>query len=167
MTTRLTGEQTDFMPFNKGRDHGKGNPSNPDGHRTAYLRREVLTPLSLTNIIELFAKRVEERGEKGKKVIITTIQKLPFIVEGIDDLSDKRFAVILDEAHSSQSGSAADNLNRSLGEGGATDDGEDEVQDRILEAMRRRKIRGNAMGHQRSSIVTKAPSSQALPLPTC
>jgi type I restriction enzyme R subunit len=80
----------------------------------------------------------------GKKIIITTIQKFPFIVDGIEDLSDKQFAVIIDEAHSSQSGSAADNLNKSLGEGSLYDDGEDEVQDQILETMRRRKMRGNA-----------------------
>jgi type I restriction enzyme, R subunit len=82
--------------------------------------------------------------QTGKKIIITTIQKFPFIVDGIDDLSDKHFAVIIDEAHSSQSGSAADNLNKSLGEGSQDDDGEDEAQDKILEAMRRRKMRGNA-----------------------
>lgn len=38
--------------------------------------------------------------ENGKKIIITTIQKFPFIIDGISDLSDKRFAVIIDEAHS-------------------------------------------------------------------
>ena len=76
--------------------------------------------------------------ENGKKIIITTIQKFPFIVDGIADLSDKRFAVIIDEAHSSQSGSAADNLNRTLGSD------EDEVQDAILEIMKKRKMRDNA-----------------------
>lgn len=82
--------------------------------------------------------------QSGKKIIITTIQKFPFIVDGIDDLSDQHFAVIIDEAHSSQSGTAADNLNRSLGDNRVADDGEDEIQDIILEAMRRRKMRGNA-----------------------
>ncbi|MEB3733327.1 DEAD/DEAH box helicase family protein [Halopseudomonas pachastrellae] len=53
--------------------------------------------------------------ESGKKIIITTIQKFPFIVDGIENLSDKRFAVIIDEAHSSQSGSAHDNMNRAMG----------------------------------------------------
>jgi type I restriction enzyme R subunit len=79
--------------------------------------------------------------ETGKKIIITTIQKFPHIVEGIDDLSNSKFAVIIDEAHSSQSGSAADKLNQTLG---ADDDGPDEVQDMILETMRRRKMRNNA-----------------------
>ncbi|MGF7176735.1 type I restriction endonuclease subunit R [Azospirillum doebereinerae] len=81
--------------------------------------------------------------ENGKKIIITTIQKFPFIIEGIADLSDKRFAVIIDEAHSGQSGSAHDNMNRAMGAGGADPD-EDDPQDRILAAMQSRKMRGNA-----------------------
>ena len=82
--------------------------------------------------------------ETGKKIIITTIQKFPFIIEGIADLSNKRFAVIIDEAHSSQSGSAAGKMNQAMG--GGTPDGEedDDPQDKILEAMRSRKMRGNA-----------------------
>ncbi|PWK78450.1 type I restriction enzyme R subunit [Mucilaginibacter oryzae] len=81
--------------------------------------------------------------ESGKRIIITTIQKFPFIVKGIDDLSDKRFAVIIDEAHSSQSGSAADNLNRAMGS--VINEEEDpDPQDKILEAMKARKMAGNA-----------------------
>ena len=64
-------------------------------------------------------------------------------MEGIEDLSDKRFAVIIDEAHSSQSGSAHDNMNRAMGEGGGQEEDEDD-QDKILKAMRSRKMRGNA-----------------------
>ena len=77
--------------------------------------------------------------QQGKKIIITTIQKFPFIVEGIEDLSDKRFAVIIDEAHSSQSGTAHDNMNRAMGQ-----DDEEDDQDKILKAMKSRKMRGNA-----------------------
>lgn len=81
--------------------------------------------------------------ENGKKIIITTIQKFPFIIEGIADLSDKRFAVIIDEAHSGQSGSAHDNMNRAMGAGDQDPD-ENDPQDRILAAMQSRKMRGNA-----------------------
>ncbi|MBE1427370.1 type I restriction enzyme R subunit [Desulfomicrobium macestii] len=81
--------------------------------------------------------------ENGKKIIITTIQKFPFIIEGIADLSDKRFAVIIDEAHSGQSGSAHDNMNRAMGAGDADPD-EVDPQERILAAMQSRKMRGNA-----------------------
>jgi len=243
MTTRLDGDKTNFLPFNKGHNYGKGNPPNPTGHKTGYLWQDVLSRQSLTAIIEHFAKLVGEKDndplkkknlifpryhqlevvrnlladvrtrgvgqtyliqhsagsgksnsitwtayqlievyakdgshpvfdsvivvtdrrvldkqlqntikqfsevkniiahatssqelkqslESGKKIIITTIQKFPYIVDGIADMSDKRFAVIIDEAHSSQSGSAADNLNRTLGAD------EDEVQDAILEIMK-------------------------------
>jgi type I restriction enzyme R subunit len=81
--------------------------------------------------------------ENGKKIIITTIQKFPFIIDGIADLSDKRFAVIIDEAHSGQSGQAHDNMNRVMG-AGDTDPDEDDPQDLILAAMQSRKMRGNA-----------------------
>ncbi|MDD3877482.1 MAG: DEAD/DEAH box helicase family protein [Bacteroidales bacterium] len=83
--------------------------------------------------------------ESGKKIIITTIQKFPFIIDGIADLSDKRFAVIIDEAHSSQSGTASGKMNQAMGNS-TSDEDEDvfDAQEKILEAMRSRKMRGNA-----------------------
>ena len=89
------------------------------------------------------SRDLKQNLESGKRIIITTIQKFPFIVDGIADLSDKQFAVIIDEAHSSQSGSAADNLNRVMGNNENNEEDLD-PQDKILEAMRSRKIRGNA-----------------------
>lgn len=80
--------------------------------------------------------------ENGKKIIITTIQKFPFIIDGIADLSDKRFAVIIDEAHSGQSGLAHDKMNQAMG--GGTDPDAEDPQDKILAAMQARKMRGNA-----------------------
>lgn len=50
----------------------------------------------------------------GKKIIITTLQKFPYIYEEIDDTTDKRFAIIVDEAHSSQSGKSAQKLKAAL-----------------------------------------------------
>lgn len=84
--------------------------------------------------------------EGGKKIIITTIQKFPFIIDGIADLSEKRFAVIIDEAHSSQSGSAAGKMNQAMGNtaGDGDEDEPEDPQDKILDAMRSRKMRGNA-----------------------
>ena len=81
--------------------------------------------------------------EKGKKLITTTIQKFPFIVDGIANMSDKKFAVIIDEAHSSQGGVAADKLNQAIG---ATEDAEEpeDWQDLILQAMSKRKMGKNA-----------------------
>ncbi len=83
--------------------------------------------------------------ESGKRIIITTIQKFPFIIDGIADLSDKRFAVIIDEAHSSQSGSAHDSMNNAMGKAEAKEsEDEPDAQDLIVAAMQARKMRGNA-----------------------
>jgi len=81
--------------------------------------------------------------ENGKRIIITTIQKFPFILDGIADMSGKQFAVIVDEAHSSQSGTAADKLNEAIGNKGEDADAVD-YQDKILEAMKARKMTKNA-----------------------
>lgn len=261
MTTKLQGQETFFLPFNKGNNDGKGNPVNPNGHRTSYLWEEVLSKNSLANIIQHFvllegkqqdplAKKffifpryhqldvvnkliddVSDHGagktyliqhsagsgksnsitwaafklidvydnnytkvgdkkvfkplydtvivvtdrrildkqirnniksfsqvssivapayssadlrlaiETGKRIVITTIQKFPVIVKEVGDMSDKRFAIIIDEAHSSQSGSAADSMNRVIGN---YEEDEDDNQDKIIKAMDARKMRSNA-----------------------
>ena len=61
------------------------------------------------------AAELKSHLELGKKIIVTAVQKFPFIVDGIDDLTDHKFAVIVDEAHSSQSGTASDKLNATFG----------------------------------------------------
>ncbi|MDA3916550.1 MAG: DEAD/DEAH box helicase family protein [Deltaproteobacteria bacterium] len=108
------------------------------------LRNTIKEFSEVKNIIAPVYKATELKTalEQGKKIIITTIQKFPFIIDGISDLSDKHFAVIIDEAHSSQSGSAHDNMNRAMGR----DNNEEELdaQDKILMAMKSRKMRGNA-----------------------
>lgn len=256
MCTRLAGKDSNFLPFNKGVDHGKGNPVNPNGYKTAYLWEEILARRSLSNIIEQFAKFTVEKDKKtgkerkalyfpryqqldvvrriladaqqngvglsyliqhsagsgksnsitwlayqlvelynqagtanvfdsvvvvtdrrvldtqlkdniklfsetknivahcesgqelkynleaGKKVIITTVQKFPRIVEGMEALTDRLFAVIIDEAHSSQSGTSADSLNEAIG--GEDAEAPEDVQDKILAAMAGRKMSKNA-----------------------
>ncbi|MCG8604228.1 type I restriction endonuclease, partial [bacterium] len=66
--THLKGKASWFLPFNKGWNDGAGNPPNPNGLKTDYLWREVLTRESLTNILENYAQVVETKDEKtGKK----------------------------------------------------------------------------------------------------
>lgn len=50
----------------------------------------------------------------GKKIIITTLQKFPYIYQEVENNANKNFAVIIDEAHSSQSGSSAMKLKSAL-----------------------------------------------------
>lgn len=109
------------------------------------LRENIKEFSEVKNIVApaFSSKDLKDSLEQGKKIIITTIQKFPFIVDGIADLSDKRFAVIIDEAHSSQSGSAAGKMNQAMGVAQNEEDEED-AQDKILKAMQARKMKGNA-----------------------
>lgn len=230
MTTRVNGNRTYWLPFNKGCDNGKGNPANPAGYKTSYLWESVLTKDSWLDIIHRFIhlqteeyefdgvmKKSEklifpryhqldsvrklttdakasgagknyliqhsagsgksnsiawlayrlsslhnERDERifdsvivvtdrkvldnqlqntiyqfehktgvvqkvdkdssqlasaisyGTHIIITTLQKFPFVIDKIGDLPDRRYAVIIDEAHSSQGGEASKKLKEVL-----------------------------------------------------
>lgn len=65
MATRLAWDDTYFLPFNKGRAGGAGNPQNPHGHRTAYLWEEVWQRDSFLDIIGRFLHL--ETSEDGKR----------------------------------------------------------------------------------------------------
>ena len=76
--THLKGKASWFLPFNRGWNDGAGNPPNPDGLKTDYLWREVLTREGLTNIIENYAQVVETRDEKtGKRKEDPDLAALP------------------------------------------------------------------------------------------
>ncbi|MBO9496747.1 type I restriction endonuclease subunit R [Thalassotalea sp. G20_0] len=113
-------------------------------HYSLANRREAIGQVLFINGLPFATLELKAALEQGKKIIITTIQKFPFIIDGISDLSNNRFAVIIDEAHSSQSGSAHDNMNRAIGTVGNEEDEALDAQDKILKAMRSRKMRGNA-----------------------
>jgi type I restriction enzyme, R subunit len=66
--THLKGKASWFLPFNKGWNDGAGNPPNPNGLKTDYLWKQILTREGLTDIIENYAQIVETKDEKtGKK----------------------------------------------------------------------------------------------------
>ena len=62
--THLKGKASWFLPFNRGWNDGAGNPPNPNGLKTDYLWREVLTRPSLTDILENYAQVVETTDGK-------------------------------------------------------------------------------------------------------
>lgn len=78
----------------------------------------------------------------GKKIIITTVQKFPFILDDIgSDHKDRRFAIVIDEAHSSQGGKASAALNAAL----TGSEGEEEtVEDQINKIIEQRRMLPNA-----------------------
>ena len=81
----------------------------------------------------------------GKRIIITTVQKFPFIVDDIgEEHRDRDFAIIIDEAHSSQGGRAAGQMNAALGAGSEDSDDGNSPEDRINALMESRKMLPNA-----------------------
>jgi type I restriction enzyme R subunit len=253
--THLRGKSSWFMPFNKGYNDGAGNPPNPDGVKTDYRRREILTPESLTEIIEDYAALVtfkdpdtdrktsiqlfpryhqldvvrrlladaaerregqryliqhsagsgksnsiawlshglvelEQEGkplfdsiivvtdrrvldqqinetvkqfaqvkatvghaehsgdlrkfiDAGKKVIVSTVQKFPFILDEIGkEHVGRNFAIVIDEAHSSQGGETAKAMSQALS--GEKPKEEESYEDQINRVIESRKLLSNA-----------------------
>ena len=252
----LKGKASWFLPFNLGWNDGAGNPPNPDGLKTDYLWKRILTRDGLTNILENYAQVVESKDEKtghkkktqiwpryhqldvvrrlladagaegagkryliqhsagsgksnsiawlahqliglekddkpvfdsiivvtdrrildkqiqgtikqfaqvgatvghaedsgdlrkfiegGKKIIISTVQKFPFILEEIgNEQRGGNFAIIIDEAHSSQGGRTSAAISTALGTAGAEEDDET-TEDKINRLMETRKMLPNA-----------------------
>ena len=82
--------------------------------------------------------------ESGRKIVISTVQKFPFILAEIGDVQrGRRFAIVIDEAHSSQGGRTSAAMAQALSEAGAK--GEEETfEDRINRLMESRKLLPNA-----------------------
>ncbi|MCY3839444.1 MAG: DEAD/DEAH box helicase family protein, partial [Gammaproteobacteria bacterium] len=82
--------------------------------------------------------------ESGKKIIVSTVQKFPFILDEIGDSQrTRRFAIIIDEAHSSQGGKTSAAMAGALSEAGKVEE-EETYEDRINRIMESRKLLPNA-----------------------
>ncbi len=80
----------------------------------------------------------------GKKIIISTVQTFPFVLDQIgDEHRGRKFAIIIDEAHSSQGGRTSAKMNIALAENGGEGEEED-YEDQINRIMAARKMLGNA-----------------------
>ncbi|HHV23616.1 MAG TPA: type I restriction endonuclease subunit R [Methanosarcina sp.] len=66
--THLKGKSSWFLPFNQGYNDGAGNPPNPNGIKTDYLWKRILTPKGLTGILENYAQVVKYKNEKTRKI---------------------------------------------------------------------------------------------------
>ena len=60
------------------------------------------------------SKDLKDAINDGKRIIVTTLQKFPVIYDQVKDTSGKHFAIIVDEAHSSQTGQSAMKLKTAL-----------------------------------------------------
>ena len=102
MTTRLKGKDTVFLPFNRGHDHGAGNPPVENNWKTHYLWDEVLEKDSLMDILQRFmhleVKERQVRTDKG----VRTIRKESLIFPRYHQLDAMR--KLVDHARANGSG---------------------------------------------------------------
>lgn len=96
------------------------------------------------------SKELKAALESGEKIIITTLQKFPVIVESMDKIQGSKFAVIIDKAHSSQTGESSKSLKQvletsSLDEAAKEENFEKEetLEDKIIKEIRSRRSNTN------------------------
>jgi len=103
--------------------------------------------LGVVENIDTTSRQLKEALESGKAIIVTTLQKFPVIVNEMRALPGQRFAVIVDEAHSSQSGEQTKSLKavlaaKSLDQAEQEEEGaktaDEEIEDRVLAEMEAR-----------------------------
>lgn len=98
--------------------------------------------LGIVENIDTTSRQLKQALEDGKTIIVTTLQKFPVIQDQIGELAGKRFAVIVDEAHSSQSGESTKSLKSVLAVGSLeeaeAEEGkeDDDTEDRIVAEMK-------------------------------
>lgn len=106
--------------------------------------RQFEQTLGVVENIDKTSRQLKDALESGKTIIVTTLQKFPVIADQIGSLPGKRFAVIIDEAHSSQSGESTKSLKTVLSASGLEEAAAEEagegidLEDRIIEEMKAR-----------------------------
>ncbi len=127
------------------------------------LRQFVQTAGMLENIDQT-SRQLKAALEDGKKIIVSTIHKFPVIMEDMEALPDSRFAVIIDEAHSSQAGKTAGAINRVLSYAKDIQDQEEEEEtpeDKVVAELLKRRGR---MKHVSFFAFTATPKPETLEL---
>ncbi|MFG1864796.1 type I restriction endonuclease subunit R [Microbispora bryophytorum] len=117
------------------RDRGVG-PNQPVFDKVIVMTDRRVLDKQLQDTIHQFdhvlgvVERIDEDSEQlaraligqTARIVITTLQKFTFVQEKVAALNDRRYAIIVDEAHSSQSGESADAVKRLLGSGNGDDE---------------------------------------------
>ncbi|EAJ7111507.1 type I restriction endonuclease subunit R [Campylobacter upsaliensis] len=90
------------------------------------------------------SRQLKAALEEGKKIIVTTIQKFPYIADEITHLQNKSFAIIIDEAHSSQSGKNAEEMGKAIGNKNDKEMGEMDLEEELIKIIKNKKFQKNA-----------------------
>lgn len=110
MTTKLAGPNTRYLPFKVVTDRTVLDKQLQDTIYQFEHQRGVVVKID----DEKTSQDLKNAINDGKRIIITTLQKFPVIYKDVSDTAGKKFAVIVDEAHSSQTGNSAKKLKIAL-----------------------------------------------------
>ena len=105
--------------------------------------------------------------QDGKKIIVSTVQKFPFILGELEAEAGKRFAIIIDEAHSSQGGKTSAAMSEALSDGTsvalkATEDEPADPEDTVNDALERRMAARKMLTNASYFAFTATPKNKTL-----
>ena len=102
--------------------------------------------------------------EQGKKIIVTTVQKFPWVLDEIGAVGDKRFAIVIDEAHSGQGGKTSAAMGKALGEGtgASAEDDERDAEDVVNAALEARMAARKMLTNASYFAFTATPKNKTL-----
>ena len=100
--------------------------------------------------------------EEGKKIIVSTVQKFPFILDEIANEGGKTFAIIIDEAHSSQGGKTSAAMSEALGGAVPNEDEEKDSEDTVNEALEQRIAARRMLTNASYFAFTATPKNKTL-----
>lgn len=116
--------------------------------------------------IEKDSTQLAENLEQGGSIIITTLQKFPFVIDKIGDLPSRTYAVIIDEAHSSQGGEASKRMKEVLAgaslEEAAREEADAEEEDTALDELRRSMLARGRQPNLSFFAFTATPKAKTL-----
>jgi type I restriction enzyme R subunit len=100
--------------------------------------------------------------EQGKKIIVSTVQKFPFILDEIATEAGKTFAIVIDEAHSSQGGKTSAAMSQALGSAPEGEDTGTDPEDTVNEALEKRMAARKMLTNASYFAFTATPKNKTL-----
>jgi type I restriction enzyme R subunit len=100
--------------------------------------------------------------EQGKKIIVSTVQKFPFILDEIATEGGRTFAIVIDEAHSSQGGKTSAAMSEALGGSLKSDDEGPDPEDTVNEALEKRMAARKMLTNASYFAFTATPKNKTL-----
>ncbi|EAR22159.1 type I restriction endonuclease subunit R [Nitrococcus mobilis] len=100
--------------------------------------------------------------EQGKKIIVSTVQKFPFILDEIATEGGKTFAIVIDEAHSSQGGKTSAAMSEALGAPAEDEDAGPDPEDTVNAALEKRMAARKMLTNASYFAFTATPKNKTL-----